>query len=173
MLHRWEPGIIWFPLCAICHCAWRDHHRNPALHCSKCKCPGFAFETLRDHPDELDRRRKIRPRKQSTSDFKIIRCISQTCDIVAVSVRNNSPEQDPIMTNHFNTNTSKIIIVTTSGDVTEFRASNGTYGQAKLTNPTLDDVAKFVMDRPSLLDTTWLTALVFNGTQMTQFGAHV
>lgn len=77
------------------------------------------------------------------------------------------------MTNHFNTNTSKIIIVTTSGDVTEFRASNGTYGQAKLTNPTLDDVAKFVMDRPSLLDTTWLTALVFNGTQMTQFGAHV
>lgn len=76
------------------------------------------------------------------------------------------------MTNHFNTNTSKIIILTTSGDTTEVRASNGTYGHLDTANPTLDDVAKFVTDRPSLLGAAWLTALVFNGTQMTQFGAH-
>jgi hypothetical protein len=53
-MHQWEPGIIWFPLCAICHCAWRVHWKAKNGCCDghegPCGCPGFAFETLSDHP---------------------------------------------------------------------------------------------------------------------------
>lgn len=81
-------------------------------------------------------------------------------------------EPTNVLTNHFNTSAAKVIVLTTSGDHTEFRASNGTYARLPISNPTLDDVVQFIRERPSLLGDSWLTALVFNGTQMTQFGAH-